>query len=259
LGVVYGVYSGFLVSEIVRFLRVGFVFLCMSDNMSDEVGVSLSVDAKEILRSVFDRGGSATTSEVKQDTGLDTDKIRYRCSDSKDALAGEYGLVELGRVDPDEYFGNGFPPKLIELTEKGESFIERGLVGKGMFEGDDEVSVSMEQFEEFRGRLGRLENRVNSVLQGDFEGGSSSSVGEGKVEELREEVESLREDFDEFEREWELFVGEYGGFYEDVVNNFEPLMRGVLAALEEDGVEVGEFVDEGSGESSVVRDFGGGE
>lgn len=236
---------------------MGFVHVCMSENLSNdegnEVGVSLSGDAKEILKSVFDRGGSATTSEVKQDTGLDTDTIRYRCRDSKDALGGVYGLVELSQVDPEEYFGNGFPPKMIELTEKGVESIESGLVGVEMFEGGDggEVRVSMEQFQQFSDRLGRLENRVNSVLQGDYEGGGED------VEELRSEVDELRGEFEAFREEWELFVGEYGEFYEEVVNSYEPLMRGVVAALEDEDVDVSGHVEVDSVDSSVVREFGG--
>jgi archaellum component FlaC len=230
----------------------------MSNNSSEvngsgggnEGGISLGDDAKEILKCVFDSGGEATTSEVKQDTGLSTDTIRYRCYSSKDALADKYGLVQLSQVDPSEYFGNGFPPKRIELTEKGRQSIEQGLVSAEIFHGgsSDSVSLSMGEFERFDERLGRLENRVNSVLKGG-RGGTSEGV-ESEVAELREEFDMLVARVDAFEEE-------YVEFYEYVANSYGPLIRGIVDALDDEGIDVNEHVDVGEKEQSVLRDFKG--
>lgn len=217
---------------------------------SEGSNIQLTEPAEEVLQSLFDRGGEATTSEIKQDTGLTTSKIRYRLTRSKDALQDEYGLVSVSQVSPAEYSGTGHPPKRVELTRKGRKAISEGWVSPERFQDNisDEVSISREQFEEFNERVKRLEQRVNASLKGD-------SVDEGDVRELQEEVAGLKDSVSSLEGELAELRESAGAseeLREKVFDEHEQAMVGMMLAFREEfGVDVNEYIDDTFGEDAV--------
>lgn len=156
---------------------------------NENQGIVLTDDAEAVLASVYENGGVATTSEIKRDTGLDTDTIRYRVERSRDALT-DAGLVDIESTPREAYDGPGLPPKRVELTERAVDEIEDGLLGGDVFESgvSDEVSVSREQFREFQNELQTLENKVSALAE------------ESREDRVEDEIEEIRRDLDEYER-----------------------------------------------------------
>lgn len=230
--------------------------------------VRLSEDAQLVLRAVWDRGGEATTSEVKQEIGMDTDKIRYRVGGSSDALQDVHGLIEMSQLDMNEWDGQGIPPKVLSLTSKGERFIDEGLLGDVFSQSSsDEVRVSREQFEQFRDQLSRVENRVNSLMRGT---GSSSGDGDVDVSEVTEEVlaevemelEDLRTDISSVEDELEDFEEareRIFWLYSEVTENQVPMLRSMFLALQEEtDIDIKSYLEKETKESDYGMDKGGG-
>lgn len=133
--------------------------------------------SKLVLEAIYELGGEANTSEIKDYTGIEKNGIiSYRYDKLEDA-----GLIEKHTVDN----GETIPISVAELTEKGhdrvgailDEGVEKTLVER--FEELREVAVeSHQKVERFEGRLDHVEDRVEEAVQ---------------EEELRETQESLRE------------------------------------------------------------------
>ena len=82
----------------------------------------LDLDAKgfEVLESIYELGGEASTTEVKEYTGIEKNAIIHYRFDKLE----EQGIVEMGTG---EVQGNRLPPKVAELTEAGGERIADGL------------------------------------------------------------------------------------------------------------------------------------
>lgn len=176
----------------------------VDDENVSENSVHLKEDTRAVLRAVYEADGQVTTtSKIKQRTGLDNQKILYRLRDSSDALEG-YGFVSVSQVPESEYHGQGMPPKRVELTQKGRVAVEEGKVGDvfGDEQVSDEVEVSREQLESFQDELGRIQNRLNSLVNegvgGEDSGGDVSEVRE-LAAEARDEVRQVNDMMDQFQ------------------------------------------------------------
>lgn len=230
------------------------------DNVSDD-SVFLKDDTKEILRAVFNaEGGVTTTSKIKQQTGLGNQKILYRLTDSADALEDVYGFVSVSDVSEENYYGQGMSPKRVELTEKGREAVEGGVVGDVFDNGEvrDEVEVSREQLESFQEELGRVQNRLNSLV----------NEGVGEREGVRDELDSLSSRLDEIRggldevREGQREVGEkvdavikdMSSVGETVYGDLVPMVAGVIQVLSEEGLDVDGVVE--SSREDVGGEYG---
>lgn len=135
--------------------------------------------SKKFLRAVRYYGGEATTTEIRQRTGLNQTEVNYRFSKLEDL-----GLIEISYADAGH--GNRDPPKVANLTGQARAEIERGLLGDSDGDdGDDEsdgvVEVSEEEFRSLKQDLQQLEQRVNVLTQ-------ARSAGDGDGEDVDEEV-----------------------------------------------------------------------
>jgi DNA-binding Lrp family transcriptional regulator len=141
--------------------------------------------SKKFLRAVEYYGGEATTSDIRQRTGLTQTEVNYRF----DKLEG-LELIDITRADVGH--GKRDPPKVAHLTGKARREIERGLFGDAESEDGGEsagnVEVSEEEFHAMREELDELRSRVNVLTQARA-GGEDGEVSE----EVRERVERLEQ------------------------------------------------------------------
>jgi len=106
----------------------------------------LDLDAKgfDVLEAVYELGGEATTSDVKEYTGIEKNAIVHYRFDKLE----EQGLVEMGVGEAD---GNRLPPKKAILTDDAGERIAAGLFS-------DEQPTIVE-------RMDRLERKFDTVVE----------------------------------------------------------------------------------------------
>ena len=106
----------------------------------------LDLDAKgfDVLEAIYELGGEATTSEVKEYTGIEKNAIIHYRFDKLE----EQGIVEMGTGEAQ---GNRLPPKVAKLTETGGERIADGLFS-------DEQPTVVE-------RMDRLERQFENVVK----------------------------------------------------------------------------------------------
>jgi len=169
-----------------------------------------SIDA---LRAISEQDGRATTSEIRDATGLSNSQVAYR----RDKLE-EYDLISVATGDPT---GERTPPKVHALTESAQSHIESGLFDlyNAPVTGDveqlstqanhlrdrvDDLSETMEHVER---RVTRLDSRLEKLnahldLLGEPEEIRETTDGEtvaSTMGDLRRELEGLRADVSELD------------------------------------------------------------
>jgi len=154
---------------------------------------SIDDDDLAFLRAVSARGGSATTSDIRVETGFSSGKTRYRF----DKLSG-YGLITVSYADSSN--GSGAAPRVAELTEDGQQVVRRR--GLDRDDEDDTLAARVERIEE---RQERVENQLDVLTtivrdREDWEEEAEGWMGltELWLKALREEVESANDiDLDE--------------------------------------------------------------
>lgn len=104
----------------------------------------------DILHAVGERGGTATTSEIKALTGIDTNQI---ITQRMDRLA-EWDLVTLTYRKTNNN-PNQLPTKVASLTEYGRQTVESGLLEEFRY-GNDRVDT----VERLNGRVRRQARRI---------------------------------------------------------------------------------------------------
>lgn len=108
----------------------------------------LDLDAKgfDVYEAIYEHGGEATTTEIKEWTGIEKNAIvHYRMDKLEDQ-----GLIEIG---VGEASGNRTPPKLASLTETGQKLADDRLF--------DEAEPTIIE------RMDRVERRMKAV-EGEF-------------------------------------------------------------------------------------------
>lgn len=111
----------------------------------------------QILEAVYENGGKANTTEIKQYTGIEKNAIvhyRYDKLEDEDLITIERG----------ESQGDRLPPKVAILTETAQNHIQNGLFA-------EEEPTVLE-------RLDRLERQFNSVMS--------------EFDELKQEIREFR-------------------------------------------------------------------
>jgi hypothetical protein len=143
-------------------------------------GLDFDLDAKgfDVLEALYENGGGATTTEVKEYTGIEKNAIiHYRFEKLE-----EEGIVEVGVGEPQ---GNRTPPKKAILTENGEK-----LCRSGFFEEETPTIVE---------RMDRMERRFSAVVEDfhevadEFEQWRMKDGEEVEVGELIEKFERFEE------------------------------------------------------------------
>lgn len=81
----------------------------------------IDTDAREILRAIDHNGGTATTTEIRRESGLENSSVRYRYGKLEDA-----GLVETQK-DHDATPDGVAPMTVATITDKGRRKIDEGL------------------------------------------------------------------------------------------------------------------------------------
>ena len=132
----------------------------------------LDLDAKgfEVLESIYEQGGEASTTEVKEYTGIEQNAIIHYRFDKLE----EQGVVEMGTGEAP---GNRLPPKVATLTEAGGERIADGLFS-------DEQPTVVE-------RVDRLERQFESVVEELQDVKDEFRGQEVEITELLERVERV--------------------------------------------------------------------
>ncbi|MWG34723.1 MarR family transcriptional regulator [Halomarina oriensis] len=172
--------------------------------------------AARFLRAVEYYGGEATMTEIRQRTGLSRDVANHRFQRLEDLE-----LIEISYAD--EGYGDRRPPKVAHLTGLARKEIERGLLRILRDDGDSTEGVLDVESEmrEVRDRLDRHQRRLDVL---------SASDPEDDLHERIDAVQDRLNDIETYSDEW----NEAAEFY----------LRALRAALEDHGIDVGEYLRE---------------
>lgn len=186
--------------------------------MSDtNIARHIDRQAARFLRAVEYYGGEATTTEIRQRTGLSRDVTNHRFKRLE-----ELGLIEITYAS--EGYGNRRPPKVAHLTGLARQEIERGLLrilrdDGGSAEGTIDVESELRAV---RGRLDRHKRRLDAF--------STSDPGAKNLHERLDSVQERLNSLEAYNDEWNEAAELY--------------LRALRAALEDRGVDVGEYLRE---------------
>ena len=115
----------------------------------------LDPKSQAFLRVVYECGGSAATTKIRDRTGLDQYERNYRFGKLE-----ERDLITISEKEED-YAGPN-PPKVAVLTEEGEELVESGALSPGA---DDIIAEHehSERVEELEERVERIEGVLQEV------------------------------------------------------------------------------------------------
>ncbi len=111
-----------------------------------------------MLRVIDDREGEATTSEIREVTGLSNSQVAYR----REKLR-EYGLIEVRTGEPT---GSRTPPKTHTLTASARSHVDAGLFELADAPVTSDVTQLSTQVNHLRDRLDDLAETVDRLEEG---------------------------------------------------------------------------------------------
>lgn len=119
---------------------------------------------KQFLKSLYDSAGPLTTTEIKQQTGLTRQNIKYRYNKFGRDTYTE--IINVTKADPedqmldDQYKGMN----QAEITQKGRTLIDQGLIGDPT-EDHTTNEETHPNAEEHKERINTLENKVNALSE----------------------------------------------------------------------------------------------
>lgn len=155
--------------------------------------------SQEILRALYENGGSADTTELRALTGIDNNAIIiYRHTEK---LAPRE-LVELEQPETD---GTHIAPKVATLTSEGETVAERIIKGRG--EASTNISEYVDQLE---AKVNQLKTRIDDLET------TENQRGHDKQDALAETVEQFS-------------ASKYGAWNAEGTEEFTELLFGMLA------------------------------
>jgi len=142
--------------------------------------------SRATLEAIWEHGGEATTSEIKEYTGYTGEDVNSKLAYRRRKHLEPGGLVESETRDE----GDTLPVTVWRLTEKGEKRVQQIL-------GDDETPPLSRRVEELRQIVGELkesvetfEGRLDHVEQQVEEGTVESETVENQVEDAQSEIDS---------------------------------------------------------------------
>ena len=112
----------------------------------------------DMLRAIDDRGGEATTPEIREVTGLSNSQVAYR----REKLR-EFGLIDVRTGEPT---GSRTPPKSHSLTPSARSHVEAGLFELADVPVTSDVTQLSTQINHLRGRVDQLAETVDRLEEG---------------------------------------------------------------------------------------------
>jgi hypothetical protein len=150
----------------------------------------LNLKARQVLETIYNNGGVATTAEIKENTGIKNLQIvKYH---AKDVLA-DSGFTTYEKITTDQH-----PSGVLkfEITEEGEDRIAH------LYEDGEDVPIK-KRMEDLEDRFGEVEDLVSDLIESanfakevsqdaDVKGKKAITASE----EAKEEVESLSEQMD---------------------------------------------------------------
>lgn len=114
-------------------------------------GISIDESMAMVLDSIRERGGTATTSDVKQETPWDdNEQIKYRFRKLRDA-----GVLTIEDQGIDEDTGRRLPLR-VELTEGGRELVKEHDI-------HEEAAESVREQQSLDERVGTLEEQMDKV------------------------------------------------------------------------------------------------
>lgn len=158
----------------------------------------LDAKALEVLEAVYESGGEANTSEIKEYTGIQKNGIvHYRYEKLEEA-----GLIERKSGEAE---GTKFATTVVSLTEEGEQEIRGGLLG-------DEGATMVERMDRLERQYRAAQDALRDVKR-EFEMWKYDEEADEEIDaaELRDRVEAAQEGRERIEerlREFEEFESE---------------------------------------------------
>lgn len=140
----------------------------------DRLANELDFRAVEMLRAIAENGSAATTSEIRDVTGLDNSQVRYRRRKLEEL---ELITVESGQ----ETAGGTVPPKVHELTDTAAKALSAGLYSRMSAPEPGNFEELVEEMVRVRTHVTRLHERVDDL--------------ETDADELRNDYRALRDDY----------------------------------------------------------------
>lgn len=185
--------------------------------MTSEVARHVDTKGLRFLRAVEYYGGEASMTDIRQRTGLSRDAAnhRFRRLEELDLISVTYA---------DQGFGNRSPPKVAHLTGTARRAIERGLFGPLRDEGpSDDANVDLQaEVRALREKVDQHKRRLDTV-----------TAAQSTVDQLEERLDAAEEHLDDLD--------DYICDWNDAA---EIYLRALRAALEDRGVDVGEYLRE---------------
>lgn len=202
----------------------------MSTEASDEHSLLTQLDwqSHEILRGIYEQGGTATTSEIKKRTRItDTDPITYRFRRAAVALEPN-GLIEVH--EPDLTASQRSLPLEATLTERGEALAKRVIERDG---GPRDLDERLEKIE---ATLSTLEERLaDRSTEAEMTSESHSTTSEARLQAVEQRLDRLEDDA-------------FGGWSEKHQQQYKVMLAGERAVrdflLDKYGKPFKHYVDE---------------
>lgn len=158
----------------------------------------LDAKALEVLEAIYETGGEADTSEIKEYTGIEKNGIiHYRYEKLEEA-----DLIDRRTGDPD---GSKVPPTVVSLTDEAREQIEGGLFG-------EEEATIVERMDRLERQYRRTHEALRDV-QDDFQmwrfdPDADEEIHAFELKEHLEEVLEMGEDLREQVEAFESFESE---------------------------------------------------
>nr|WP_152418118.1 winged helix-turn-helix domain-containing protein [Haloferax sp. ATCC BAA-645] len=185
--------------------------------MTSDVARHVDTKGLRFLRAVEYYGGEASMTDIRQRTGLSRDAANYRFRRLE-----ELGLISVTYAD--QGFGERSPPKVAHLTGTARRAIERGLFSPLRDERSSEgATVGLQaEVRAIRERIDQHKRRLDTV-----------TAAQPTVDQLEERLDAVEEHLDDLE-----------AYTCDWNEAAELYLRGLRAALEDDGIDVSEYLRE---------------
>jgi DNA-binding MarR family transcriptional regulator len=194
----------------------------------------LDSKAMEVLEAVYENGGEADTSEIKQYTGIEKNGVvHYRYDKLEEA-----GLIETRAGDPD---GAKVPPTVVTLTEEAEA-----KVADGLFAEQEQTMVErMDRVErQYRQTCEALRELQRDFDQWRFDPESEEEIGAEELLERFDRLHDLHREVMAARKDWGVSLVEQVDRMKDVQDEQVDRVDGLRRQADALADEVSEIPDQ---------------